>query len=83
MECRRCLRARMERYTAQFAEELGVSAEDVKVKVETTKRLENGQLRRVLRYYLPDGRMGYCDQIAAAMTMSLPDPPVSGGGGGG
>jgi hypothetical protein len=69
----------MERYRAQFAEELGVSPEDVTVRVEKTKHLEKEPSRRVLRYHLPDGRMGYCDPIAAVTTMFLPDPTPHGG----
>ncbi len=83
MECRRCLRARIERYRTQFAKKLGVTTEDATVKVETNKLVENEPTRRVLRYYLPDGRMRYCDPMAAATTMGLPDPPLGGGGGGG
>ena len=72
-ECSRCLRARMARLRVQYSEEFGIPAEDVTVKVEARKRIKRELTRHVLRYWLPDGRMGYCDPIAAAATMSLPD----------
>jgi hypothetical protein len=59
------------RFTAQFAGELSVLPDDVTVKIETNKQVENGPTRRVLQYFLPDGRMRYCDTIAAATTMSF------------
>ena len=63
----------MTRLQMQYAEEFGLPAEDVTVKVDACKLVERELTRRVLRYYLPDGRMGYCDPMAAATTMSLPE----------
>ena len=72
-ECRRCLRARIAKLQMDYAEEFGIPAEEVTVKVDARKCIEHEPTRHVVRYWLPDGRTGYCDPMGGAATMSLPE----------